>query len=77
VVWAGDERGVTGYRLLDGKPAFSIACGANFTFQAWVRAVRVRAGIWWANGPAWMPPEIGSILNLGLADRANSIRTLR
>ena len=45
--------------------------------QAWDRAVRVRVGIWRANGPAWMPPEIGSILNFGLADRANSIRTLR
>jgi hypothetical protein len=34
------------------------------------------AGIWRANGPAKMPPEIGSILKLGLADRANSLRTL-
>jgi hypothetical protein len=34
------------------------------------------AGIWRANGPAKMPPEIGSILKLGLADRANSLKTL-
>jgi hypothetical protein len=35
------------------------------------------AGIWSVNGPAWMPPEIGSILKFGFADRANSIKTLR
>jgi hypothetical protein len=45
--------------------------------QAWVRAAWVMAGIWSANGPAWMPPEIGSILKFGFADRANSIKTLR
>jgi hypothetical protein len=53
-----------------------VRCSIASVLQAWDSAARVMAGIWRANGPAKMPPEIGSILKLGLADRANSLRTL-
>ena len=52
-------------------------CSFASVLHAWDKAVWVMAGIWRAKGPAYMPPEIGSILKCGLADRANSDSTLR
>ena len=62
--------------ILAPVPISWVRCSPASVLQAWDRAARVMACIWRANGPAKMPPEIGSILKFGLADRAISLRTL-